>query len=301
MASAEEIRDVNVRYHDTAARDYDAKWSIDFGTGGQRRMVRKLLRAVGSHTPRTFGAALEVGAGTGYFSLNLLQAGLIEEATATDISPGMLDALEDRASELGRTVRTARCEAAALPFHDDSFDLVLGHAVLHHLPDLDAAFAEFRRVLRPGGTLVFCGEPSLRGHRIAAVPKRLALAISPTWRRLLGAEARPERSGDAGEEAWLEGLVDVHAFTPEDLEALARRAGFSGIRVEGEEMVANWFGWITRTLEASAPQGELPVRWYLFAMRGYLALERLDRRLLEPRLPPALFYNLLVSARIPAG
>ena len=102
----------------------------------------------------------------------------------------MLDALENRADELGLSVETARCEAAALPFADASFDLVLGHAVLHHLPDLDSAFAEFRRVLRPGGALVFCGEPSRHGNRIAAVPKRAALAAAPIWRRAVGAGER---------------------------------------------------------------------------------------------------------------
>lgn len=300
MASAAEIRDVNVRYHDTAAPDYDAKWSIDFGPGGQTRMARKLRHALGSTSPSAFDRALEVGAGTGYFSLNLLQAGLIREATATDISPGMVRAVGERAATLGWEISTACCEAAALPFADDSFDLVLGHAVLHHLPDLDAAFGEFRRVLRPGGALVFCGEPSRQGHRAAALPKRLGLAAAPAWRRVIGAPRRVGGGPEPGEEAVLESRVDVHSFSPRELEALARRAGFDRVRVTGEELIANWFGWITRTLEASAPPGELPPRWYLFAMRSYLVLERLDRRLLEPRLPPALFYNLLVSARAPA-
>ena len=49
---------------------------------------------------------------------------------------------------------------------------MLGHAVLHHLPDLERSFAEFARVLRPGGTLFFAGEPSRQGDRIAAWPKR---------------------------------------------------------------------------------------------------------------------------------
>jgi hypothetical protein len=38
----------------------------------------------------------------------------------------------------------------------------------------------------------------------------------------------------------------------------------------------------------------------MYAYRGYLLLQTLDRSLLEPRLPPALFYNLLLSARVPA-
>src|ERR1700749_4979398 len=101
----------------------------------------------------------------------------------------MLRTLRTNAQRLGLPVRTARADAESLPFADASFDLVLGHAVLHHLPDLERAFAEFHRVLRPGGRIVFAGEPSRFGDRIAALPKRGAHALAPTWRRLL--RARP--------------------------------------------------------------------------------------------------------------
>ncbi len=94
------------------------------------------------------------------------------EATCTDISPGMVATLGRNAKRLGLEVRTARADAESLPFADASFDLVLGHAVLHHLPNLRRAFAEFHRVLRPGGRIVFAGEPSRLGDRIASVPKR---------------------------------------------------------------------------------------------------------------------------------
>ena len=56
-----------------------------------------------------------------------------------------------------------------------------------------------------------------------------------------------------------------------------------------------------RTLEGSAEPDDVPMRWREFAFRGYLALQRVDAALLEPRLPPALFYNLVLSARKPAG
>ena len=144
-ATADQIRDVNSRYHDVAARDYDSKWGITFSAGGQELVAAKLRKALGSGDGAPFDRALEIGAGTGYFSLNLLQAGVVREAVCTDISQGMLDELERSAGRLGVRVETARCDAQQLPFPDDSFDLVFGHAILHHLPDLDAAFREFRR------------------------------------------------------------------------------------------------------------------------------------------------------------
>src|SRR5689334_22075575 len=174
--SAEQIRDVNTRYHDAAAATYDAKWGIDFGPVGQAQVLSKVRKALGTR-PQGYRQVLEIGAGTGYFSLNLLQAGIVREATCTDISPGMVAMLAENAKQLGLDVRTARADAESLPFAGASFDLVLGHAVLHHVPDLPRAFAELHRVLQPGGRIVFAGEPSLIGDRLASVPKRGAAAV----------------------------------------------------------------------------------------------------------------------------
>jgi ubiquinone/menaquinone biosynthesis C-methylase UbiE len=301
MQTEASIRDANVRYHDLAAEHYDSKWGINYDRVGQAQVTGKLRKALG-HEPPRYARALEIGAGTGYFSLNLLRAGVVGEAVATDISPGMLGRLERSAAELGLSVETAACEASELPFEAGSFDLVFGHAVLHHLPDLDAAFREFRRVLRPGGAVAFCGEPSHYGDRIAAWPKRGANAVAPLWRALVRAGPRPSNgngNGAWGEEDRLEQVVDVHAFTPADLAAHARAAGLEDVRVSGEELAASLFGWANRTLEASADPEEVPWAWRVYAYRGYLMLQRLDRSLLEPRLPAAVFYNLLLSARVP--
>jgi ubiquinone/menaquinone biosynthesis C-methylase UbiE len=300
-ATPEHIKDVNTRYHDAAAHEYDAKWGIDFGDIGQDQVRAKLVKALGGDDGQTFGDALEIGSGTGYFSLNLVQLGLIGKLTATDISPGMLDRLAATAKSLGLDqVSTVVTEAEALPFEDESFDLVLGHAVLHHIPDLDRAFAEFKRVLRPGGLIVFAGEPSRYGDRLAALPKRTGLVVAPVWRRLTGAHARAVAEVDQSEGHALEGEVDVHAFAPVDLRRLLERAGFEDRHVGGEELLANAWGWGLRTVESSAEPDSVPLRWRRFAFRSYIALQKVDTRLLEPHLPAELFYNLLVSARKPA-
>ena len=296
VLSAQEIRDVNTRYHDVAASSYDAKWGIDFGEIGRAQVTAKLHKALGEPARRPFERTLEIGAGTGYFTLNLLQAGMLEHATCTDISAGMLVTLRDNAERLGLEVETEPADAEQLPFADASFDLVLGHAVLHHIPDLGRAFAEFARVLAPGGTIVFAGEPSRYGDRLARIPKRFAGAVAPVWRRALG--ARPASPAQAGApDAALEGSVNVHAFAPAELTRAARQAGLPEVRVSGEELLANWFGWTNRTLEATAEPLDVPWAWRLYAYRGYLVLQDLDRRLLEPRLPPAIFYNLMLCAR----
>jgi ubiquinone/menaquinone biosynthesis C-methylase UbiE len=295
--TADEIRDVNTRYHDTAADNYDAKWGIDYGAEGHRQVVGKLRKALGGAALGPYERSLEIGAGTGYFTLNLLRAGIVREAVATDISAGMLRALEANAKRLRVSVETQVADAEALPFEHESFDFVFGHAVLHHLPDLRQAFSEFARVLRPGGTLVFAGEPSRVGDRIAAVPKRAAWRAAPVWRTALRVREAAHPGGHGEADPSLEHHDDVHAFVPSELAGFARGAGLDDVRVRGEELLANWFGWANRTLEASAEPEDIPWGWIQYAYRGYLLLQQVDTRLLEPRLPPALFYNLMVAAR----
>jgi ubiquinone/menaquinone biosynthesis C-methylase UbiE len=300
-ATPEHIKDVNTRYHDAAAHEYDAKWGIDFGEIGQRQVRLKLIKALGGQKGRSFGDALEIGSGTGYFSLNLVQLRVIERLTATDISPGMLERLAATADALGlEDVTTVETEAEVLPFEDESFDLVLGHAVLHHIPDLDKAFAEFRRVLRPGGMIAFAGEPSRYGDTLAALPKRAGLALAPVWRRAIGAQERSVAEYEQSEGHSLEGEVDVHAFAPADLRRLLRDAGFEKRHVGGEELLSNAWGWGLRTVESSAEPESISFGWRRFAFNSYIALQKVDTRLLEPYLPAELFYNLLVSARKPA-
>jgi hypothetical protein len=126
------------------------------------------------------------------------------------------------------------------------------------------------------------------------VPKRFATVVAPLWRRAIGAARSSTRHDGDGE---LEGFVDVHAFAPRELALAARGAGLGDVRVSGEELLANWFGWTNRTLEATAEPDQVPWSWRVYAYRGYLLLQELDRRLLESRLPPAIFYNLMLAAR----
>jgi ubiquinone/menaquinone biosynthesis C-methylase UbiE len=307
LADPNRIREVNTRYHDAAARGYDSKWAIDYGDTGERQVVMKLSKALGG-VPGHYQHALEVGAGTGYFSLNLLRAGVISEVTAIDISSGMLDVLAATAERLELEVETVQADAEQLPFEDGRFDLVLGHAVLHHLPGLNAALVEFGRVLAPGGTLAIMGEPSRNGDRIAWTPKRLGALAAPVWRRVMGAESqngartidRPPIKPTTSDDTELERFVDVHTFDPRTLHRLTVNAGFADVRVSGEELLANAYGWWLRALEAGSDPYRVPRAWHQFAFRSYLALQWLDGKLLEPRLPAGLFYNLLLSARKPA-
>src|SRR4051812_31537945 len=114
-ATPDAIRDVNTRYHDAAARSYDAKWGVDIGAIGEVQVLGKVRKGLGP-SPGPFARSLEIGAGTGYFTLNLLRSGVVRSAVATDISPGMLEALQANAREAELEVETLVADAERLPF-----------------------------------------------------------------------------------------------------------------------------------------------------------------------------------------
>jgi hypothetical protein len=72
------------------------------------------------------------------------------------------------------------------------------------------------------------------------------------------------------------------------------------VRVAGEELLANAYGWLLRTLQADSDPEHVPRAWHLFAFSSYIALQCVDGRVLEPRLPAGLFYNLLLAAKKPS-
>jgi ubiquinone/menaquinone biosynthesis C-methylase UbiE len=291
----------NVLYHDWEADTYDEKWSIsyderciDYATGR--------FRAVAGDEDWPYEHAMELGSGTGFFLLNLMSGGVIKKGSVTDLSPGMVQVALRNASNLGLDVDGRVADAERIPYDDNSFDLVVGHAVLHHIPDVPAAFREVLRVLKPGGRFVFAGEPTKIGDTYARKLGQLTWWLTTNVTRLgpLSAWRRPQSELDeSSRAAALEAIVDLHTFDPTDLERVARDAGATNVHAHTEELAAALFGWPVRTFEAAVPQEKLTLRWRLFAYKAWLRLSWLDENVLRRIAPRDLFYNVLITGTKP--
>src|SRR5690349_20242533 len=236
-----------VLYHDWEAQTYDCKWSISFD---QRCIdyARDRFEAItGTPDPLPYGTALELGAGTGFFSLNLKQAGVLDEVHVTDLSPGMVEAAKANAETLGFEVEGRVADAERIPYDDNTFDVVVGHAVIHHIPDVEAAFREMLRVLKPGGRFVVAGEPTTIGDWYARRLGRLTWKATTTITHLPPLRDRWAKDREALDEssraAALEAVVDLHTFDPGELAVMARRAGAVAVRTRTEELTAAFLGW----------------------------------------------------------
>jgi len=292
----------NVLYHDWEAASYDDKWSISYDERCITYAADRFRHAAGDDR-WPYGRALELGCGTGFFLLNLMQAGLTARGSVTDLSPGMLAAALRNAENLGLDVDGRVADAEQIPYDDATFDVVVGHAVLHHIPNLDAAFREVLRVLKPGGRFVFAGEPTRIGDRYARLLGGLTWKATTAVTRLpaLRGWRRPQTELDeSSRAAALEAIVDVHTFDPAELEALARDAGAADVRVVTEELTAAMLGWPVRTLEAAVPPDKLGFGWAMFAYRSWLRLSWLDEHVLARVVPRAWFYNALITGTRPA-
>jgi ubiquinone/menaquinone biosynthesis C-methylase UbiE len=192
-------------------------------------------------------SVLEIGVGLGTDHLQFARAGA--RTTGIDLTPRCVELTRRRCEQEGVTSDLRVMDAEALDFPDDSFDVVYSFGVLHHTPDMAAAFREVRRVLRPGGSFIgglysryswFHAAVRLkrireRGHRSETIEERLArIEVSssdslPLVRLTSGRELR-RMLADAGfasvrlRRRHL-GLASLSGRLPSPVEDLAGRLG----------------------------------------------------------------------------
>ncbi|EUA90518.1 methyltransferase domain protein [Mycobacterium ulcerans str. Harvey] len=203
---------------------------------------------------------------------------------------------------LGLDIDGRVADAEGIPYDDDTFDLVVGHAVLHHIPDVELSLREVMRVLKPGGRFVFAGEPTTVGNEYARTLSTLTWRIATNVTKLpgLGGWRRPQEELDeSSRAAALEAIVDLHTFAPEDLERMAKNAGAIRVETASEEFSAAMFGWPVRTFESSVPPGRLGWNWARFAFNGWKALGWMDANVWRHVAPKGWFYNVMVTGLSP--
>lgn len=226
-------------------------------------------------TPET--AILELGGGVGFDLELFLKTGAPFGAYVfSEISLGMSQAVKAHVADARITYSTI--DAHRIPFAAATFDVVYMIATLHHLPDLDAAFAEMARVLKPGGHIVCGGEPSKHFFQIFNASKGVA-------HRLM-----PQKEHSAADE-------EAEGFTPAGLEALA---GWHGMRVARCQPIKLVNGMASYGLEFAYRALRLrrrirPPRWM------DQALITLDRGLLALPLVKRLSWDYTVIFHKPGG
>jgi SAM-dependent methyltransferase len=129
---------------------------------------------------------LDVGCGDGIYSVEVARRGAV--TAGIDRSEAMLAAAHNRAADAGLGVDLQLGDARALPFDDESFDIVIAVTVLCFLPDPQEAINEMSRVLAPGGRLVI-GELG-KWSTWAAWRRLRGWLGSTTWRNVSFRNAR---------------------------------------------------------------------------------------------------------------
>src|SRR6476646_1612797 len=278
QAALKDTKLAQVLYHDWEAATYDDKWSISYN----ERCIdyeRGRFDAVAGEQNLPYGRALELGCGTGFFLLNLMQGGVAETGSVTDLSPGMVKVALRNAENLKLPVDGRVADAETIPYEDNTFDLVVGHAVLHHIPDVEKSLREVLRVLKPGGRFVFAGEPTTVGNGYARALADLTWNVTIRAVKLpgLGSWRRPQAELDENSRAAaLEWVVDLHTFDPRDLERMATDAGAVQVETSTVEFTAAMLGWPLRTFEATVPPDRLGWAWARFAFTGWKMLSWVD-------------------------
>jgi ubiquinone/menaquinone biosynthesis C-methylase UbiE len=131
--------------------------------------------------PRASGTVLEIGIGTG-LNLPYYDAARVERLIGLDPSEKSWELAGDRAAHLEFDVEFIGLPGEQIPLEDDSVDTVLVTFSLCTIPDPVAALHGMSRVLRPGGSLIFCEHGKAPDANVCQWQDR----INPFWRRIAG-------------------------------------------------------------------------------------------------------------------
>ncbi len=165
-----------------------------------------IMRQRAKVVPRASGRVLEIGIGSG-LNLSFYDRTKVESVVGLDPSPELRAMAERRAREAGLDVEWIPLGGESIPLDDASVDTVLTTYTLCTIPGVERALGEMRRVLRPGGRLLF----SEHGRAPDEGVRRWQDRLNPLWKRI---------GGGCNLNRPVEEMVRRGGFEPEDLQAM---------------------------------------------------------------------------------
>ena len=288
-ATPAHIKDVNTRYHDAAADEYDAKWGIDFGATGQEQVRLKLAKALGGADRR---ARLRRRPRDRLRDrLLLAQPAAARHRRAADRDRHLpRDAASGSRRQRGaarpRGARPSRPRPRNCPSRTRASTSSSATRSSTTSPTSSGPSPSSAASCVPAAR-----SPSRASPPATATVSRRCRSAPDCSSPPPGAARSAPSPGASAEDAEahdhaLEHEVDVHAFAPADLRRILAATGFDSPRVGGEELLANAWGWVLRTR-----RGERRARIGLLA----LAQVRL------PQLPRAAEGRHRPARAAPAG
>jgi len=218
------INDIS-KYWSREATEYDKSIQAEFRNRKGIESWKNLLReALGEKTPQHI---LDVGTGSGFLSMLLAEMG--HRVTAVDAAPGMLEIASENAVRRGVQIDFHLRDASDLVgLAAGTFDAVVSRHVVWTLPDPEKAYAEWQRVLRPGGRLiVFDGNWYLNRRSLFGRAWRVF-----SWLLIFLSEGRkPWKRQDIDEEL-LQRLPLIDRLRPQEDQNLLSSCGYKVINIK---------------------------------------------------------------------
>ena len=145
--------------------------------------TRPIMKQRAKVVPRAEGVVLELGCGSGT-NFAMYDAGKVEKLYALEPAPGMVVKAKRTAGELGigKSIEFLETGAENIPLPDKSVDTAVITFVLCTIPDWQSALAETRRVLKPGGRILFSEHGLAPDEGVAKWQRR----VEPVWKSLAG-------------------------------------------------------------------------------------------------------------------
>ena len=155
MIFEEKLLEENRQYWSWRAPSYSELNREELTNGRHRRWKECLRGEIAAHFPGRKAdtiRVLDIGTGPGFFAILLRELG--HDVTAIDLTAAMLEEAKVNAGEFADSIRFMEMNAQELDFDDDRFDVIVSRNLTWNLPDPDKAYAEWIRVLKPGGLLL---------------------------------------------------------------------------------------------------------------------------------------------------